>query len=56
MSEDLKHWARVSKNELIGPDGMKEYVDEPINFISNSRSCTSSSGMNYLDVLVRYLT
>ena len=37
-------WLRASKYEIIGADGLKEYINEPVQIISSDQSCDPSSG------------
>ena len=37
-------WLRASKYEIIGADGLKEYINEPVQIISSDYSCDPSSG------------
>ena len=44
-SGNLKYFLRATKRELIGDDGLKEYVDQPIQILSSYLSCDVSEGI-----------
>ena len=44
ISGNGKYFLRAEKSEIIGEDGLKEYVNQPIQILSSHENCDISSG------------
>ena len=44
-SGNFKYFLRATKEQIIGNDGLKEYVDEPVQILSSFLSCDVSEGV-----------
>ena len=44
-SGNMEYWMRVTRNDLVGEDNLKEYENEQIRILSGSRKCYPTYGM-----------
>ena len=44
-SGNMEYWMRVTRNDLVGEDNLKQYTNEQIRILSGSRQCYPTYGM-----------